>query len=149
MEWPIGLESVYGNSGCGNRFGRLAETPMSTKLPLCCSPKAFDLLTRQVPAISSPDALLHGAVAIAMHQIEDVDVSAVDATIQDFADTVRGRVRGSQPQALLAHLHDFLFDEMGFRGNTEDYYNPSNSYLPAVLQMRRGLPITLSLLYKL
>jgi len=122
---------------------------MSTKLPLCCAPRAFDLLTRQMPVINSPDALLHGAVAIAMHQIEGVDVASVDATIQDFADTVRSRVRGSQPQALLAHLHDFLFDELGFRGNTEDYYNPSNSYLPAVLQMRRGLPITLSLLYKL
>ena len=64
------------------------------------------------------------------------------------ADTVRARVRGTQPQALLAHLHDVLFDEEGFQGNTDDYYNVNNSYLPVVLQSKQGLPITLSLLYK-
>lgn len=122
---------------------------MSPTLPLCCSPRAFNLLARQVPTIHSPDALLQGAVAIAMHQSEEVDVAAVDATIQSYADTVRARVRGRQPQALLAHLHDFLFEEQGFCGNTEDYYNPANSFLPVILQTKRGLPITLSLVYKL
>lgn len=122
---------------------------MSPKLPLCCSPRAFNLLTRLVPTINSPDALLHGAVAVAMHQMEDVTVAAVDAKLQKYADAVRSRVRGRQPQALLAHLHEFLFEEEGFCGNTDDYYNPLNSYLPAVLQSKRGLPITLSLLYKI
>jgi len=121
---------------------------MSPKLPLCCSPRAFNLLARQIATINSPDALLQGAVAIAMHQMEEVNVSAVDAKLQRCADTVRARVRGRQPQALLAHLHEFLFDEEGFCGNTDDYYNPSNSYLPAVLQTKRGLPITMSLVYK-
>jgi len=93
--------------------------------------------------------LLNGAVAIAMPQDEEIDAAIVDATIQKFADTVRSRVRGSQPQALLAHLHGYLFEEIGFAGNTEDYYAPANSYLPAVLVNRRGLPITLSLVYKL
>jgi regulator of sirC expression with transglutaminase-like and TPR domain len=41
-----------------------------------------------------------------------------------------------------------LFEEEGFTGNTDDYYNVANSYLPVVLQTRRGLPITLSLIYK-
>ena len=122
---------------------------MTPNLPLCCSSRAYTLLARQLPAISSPDALLNGAVAISLHQIEDADAAAVDATIQHYADTVRVRVRGRQQQATLAHLHDFLFDEMGFTGNSDDYYNPLNSYLPAVLQTRKGLPITLSLLYKL
>jgi len=105
-------------------------------------------LARQIASINSPDALLHGALAISMHQMEEVDAAAVDATLQGYADTIRGRVHGSQPQALLAHLHDFLFEEEGFRGNHEDYYNPRNSFLPAVLETKRGLPITLSLLYK-
>jgi regulator of sirC expression with transglutaminase-like and TPR domain len=120
-----------------------------TSLPLCCSSKSFQLLSRQLPAINSPDALLNGAVAIAMHQMEDVDPGAVDSAIQQCADTVRSRVRGSQPQALIAHLHHYLFEELGLAGNVDDYYNPANSYLPAVLQMKKGLPITLSLVYKL
>jgi regulator of sirC expression with transglutaminase-like and TPR domain len=117
--------------------------------PLCCSPDAFKLLARQLDVINSPDALLNGAIALSMHQMEKVNPNAVDRQLQRYADMVRARVRGSQPQALLAHLHEVLFIEEGFRGNTEDYYNPLNSYLPAVLETKRGLPITLSLLYKI
>jgi len=119
-----------------------------TRLPQCCAPSAFALLARQVPVMNSPDALLQGAVAIAMHQMPDADPALVDAQLQKYADTIRSRVRGSQPQALLAHLHELLFEEEGFVGNTDDYYNPNNSYLPAVLATKRGLPITVSLVYK-
>jgi regulator of sirC expression with transglutaminase-like and TPR domain len=129
-------------------FGR-SENAMTPSLPLCCSPRAFSLLAKQLATISSPDALLNGAVAIAMHQMEDIEPAVVDAKLQRCADTIRSRVRGDQPQALLAHLHNFLFDELGLAGNTDDYYNPSNSYLPAVLETRKGLPITLSLIYKI
>ena len=122
---------------------------MIPHLPLCCTPAAYKLLAHQIPAINSPDALLNGAVAVAMHQMEDADLARVDATLQKYADTIRSRVRGSQPQALVAHLHEYLFEELGFAGNTEDYYSPQNSYLPAVLQSKRGLPITLSLIYKI
>jgi regulator of sirC expression with transglutaminase-like and TPR domain len=122
---------------------------MAPQLPLCCSSNGFDLLKRQLPVLNSPDALLQGAIAIAMHQIDDVDPQAVDTQLQGYVDRVRARVRGRQPQAILAHLHDVLFDEEGYRGNTEDYYSTLNSYLPAVLQTKRGLPITLSLVYKL
>jgi regulator of sirC expression with transglutaminase-like and TPR domain len=121
---------------------------MKPPIPLCCNPAAYSLMTHQAATIHSPDALLEGAVAIAMHQMEDVDVRHVDRTLQGFADTVRARVRGSQPQAMLAHLHQFLFEEQGFVGNSDEYYNTANSYLPAVLKTRTGLPITLSLIYK-
>lgn len=121
---------------------------MIPKLPMCCSPHAFDLLARQISSIESPDALVNGAVAIAMHQMEDVKPADVDAALQFYTDTVRARVRGRQPQALLAHLHDVLFEELGFTGNTSEYYSTSNSYLPAVLNTKQGLPITLSLVYK-
>jgi len=120
---------------------------MNLKLPLCCSPRAYELLIKQLPSLSSLDSLVHAAVAVSMHQMDEVEPATVDATIQRYADTVRSRVRGRQPQALLAHLHEFLFDEEGFAGNADDYYNTTNSYLPIVLETKRGLPITLSLLY--
>lgn len=118
--------------------------------PLCCTPSAYRLLGRQLSSVASSDGLLSGALAIAMHQMGDeVHANGVRAELQSLADRVRGRVRGSQPQALLAHLHEVLFEEEGFTGDQEDYYNPANSYLPAVLRARRGLPITLALVYKL
>jgi regulator of sirC expression with transglutaminase-like and TPR domain len=122
---------------------------MLASIPLCCAPRAYNLLSGQRPSLNSPDGLLQGAIAIAMHQMDDIDPAAVDLQLQGYADTVRSRVRGSQPQAMLAHLHALLFEEEGFAGNSDDYYNPLNSYLPAVLQTKRGLPITLSLVYKI
>ena len=68
--------------------------------------------------------------------------------ITDLAETVRRRVHSTNVDAKLAHLHDVLFDVVGFSGNVEDYYNPANSYLPEVLRTHRGLPITLVLIYK-
>jgi len=62
--------------------------------------------------------------------------------------TVLRPVDAERVEPLLAHLHATLFDEEGYRGNTEDYYHPYNSYLPAVMETRHGLPITLTLLYK-
>jgi len=122
---------------------------MFPNLPVCCSPKAFDLLKSQMRHVTSSDALLIGAVAIAMHKSPNADPARVDATIQQYADKIRSRVRGRQPQALLAHLHEYLFEELGFGGNTNEYYDPGNSYLPTILETKRGLPITLSLIYKL
>jgi regulator of sirC expression with transglutaminase-like and TPR domain len=55
-------------------------------------------------------------------------------------DTAEDRVR------LLAH---FLGGQLGFHGNTEDYYNPDNTLLPRVMTTRLGIPITLTLLYML
>lgn len=121
----------------------------ASSAPLCCSSPAFKLLARQLTEMSSSRALLHGAVAIARHQMEGASVRDAEQRIKRMAETVRSRVHGTQPQALLAHLHNLLFDEEGFTGNTEDYYNAMNSYLPAVLESKRGLPITLCLIYKL
>jgi regulator of sirC expression with transglutaminase-like and TPR domain len=122
---------------------------MLTRLPICCTPEAFQQLAGQLPTLNSPDALLHSACAVAMHQHPDLDIADVDATLQGYADAIRARVNGAQPQAMLAHLHAFLFEEQGFAGNALDYYNPANSYLPAVLETKLGLPITLSMVYRM
>jgi regulator of sirC expression with transglutaminase-like and TPR domain len=121
---------------------------MITRLPICCSPDAYRLLADQLPVINSADALVQGASAVAMHQLKSTDPTRVDETLQGYVDTIRARVRGSQPQALLAHMHEYLFEDLGLAGNTLDYYNTSNSYLPAVLETKLGLPITLCLIYK-
>jgi len=44
-------------------------------------------------------------------------------------------------------LNEFLFGELGFRGNAADYYDPRNSYLNEVIERRTGIPLTLSVLY--
>jgi regulator of sirC expression with transglutaminase-like and TPR domain len=48
---------------------------------------------------------------------------------------------------VVAAMNEVLFQQEGFQGDKEDYYNPANSFLNDVLERHKGLPITLSLLY--
>jgi regulator of sirC expression with transglutaminase-like and TPR domain len=53
----------------------------------------------------------------------------------------------SGPEEIARSVAAFMAQEQGFDGEIEDYYNPKNSYLNEVMDRRRGIPITLSLLY--
>jgi regulator of sirC expression with transglutaminase-like and TPR domain len=47
----------------------------------------------------------------------------------------------------LRTLNQFFFSDLGFAGNVNNYYDPENSYLNAVLRTRRGIPISLAVLW--
>jgi regulator of sirC expression with transglutaminase-like and TPR domain len=113
-----------------------------------CRPEAYELFRSQMKAIDTTRGLLMAAVAVSLHELKGASAEKVDREIDRYAELVRRRVRSDSIDAKLAHLHDVIFDEAGFVGNSDDYYNPLNSYLPAILENKRGLPITLSLLYK-
>ena len=62
------------------------------------------------------------------------------------------RLRADMPESMdleerIVALNEFLYGELGYRGNTREYYDPRNSYLNDVLDRRTGIPITLSVLY--
>ena len=116
--------------------------------PGLCRPRAYFLFRQQVRVIHTTEGLLNAAIAISMHTMDDVEPREVQARLHGLAERVRQRVRSQRPAALLAHLHDVLFEEEGFSGNTKNYYDPANSYVSTVLETRRGIPITLSLIYK-
>lgn len=121
---------------------------MPTEPPIHCHPCAFDLMRAQLDRIETTAGLLGAALAIAMHADPDLEPERVEIDLDRIVQAIRERVHGPDPRAVVAHAHAVLFDEMGFRGDGEDYYDPRNSYLPEVLSRRRGLPITLTLLYK-
>jgi regulator of sirC expression with transglutaminase-like and TPR domain len=116
--------------------------------PAYCRPAAYRAFAESLPQIASADGLFRAAWAIAQHDLPESNLAAGETVIANLVAAVRRRVRSTAQEALLAHLHDVLFEVIGFRGNREDYYNPSNSYLPEVLRSRRGLPITLTLIYR-
>lgn len=117
-------------------------------MPAYCRPAAYDAFAIEIPHLATTSSLFRAAFAIAQHEHPDADVEPAEATIAELADTVGRRVHSANVDAKLAHLHDVLFDVVGFVGNVDDYYNPANSYLPEVLRTHRGLPITLVLVYK-
>ncbi len=117
-------------------------------MPAYCRPAAYDAFALEIPRLDTTTGLFRAAFAIARHEYPDADVEQAEARIAELADSVRRRVHSPNIDAKLAHLHDVLFDVVGFVGNVDDYYNPANSYLPEVLRTHRGLPITLVLIYK-
>ena len=121
---------------------------MDASHPAYCRPAAYRAFTAQLPKADTAEGLFRAAWAIAQHDMPDADLAGGEAIIANLVAAVRRRVRSQSPEALLAHLHDVLFDVLGFRGNVEEYYLPSNSYVPEVLRTRRGLPITLTLVYR-
>lgn len=51
------------------------------------------------------------------------------------------------PTYLVSMLNEYMFDGLGFTGNSDDYYNPKNNFLNVVLDKKSGIPITLSIIY--
>ncbi len=109
---------------------------------------AFRAFATGLPTIDTAQGLFRAAWAIAQHELPEAELLAGEATIDKLASAVRAGASSGAADAVLAHLHDVMFEVAGFGGNREDYYNPTNSYLPDVLRKRRGLPIALVLVYQ-
>jgi regulator of sirC expression with transglutaminase-like and TPR domain len=121
---------------------------MPRRTTITCRAEAYDHFVRWLPSLNSCQGLLHAAIAVSMHALDDVDPYRIEQRLKILSLRVLERSPSRRPAAILANLHAVLFDEEGFKGNMEHYYNALNSYLPAVLNSRHGVPITLSLLYK-
>jgi regulator of sirC expression with transglutaminase-like and TPR domain len=117
-------------------------------LPVHCRPLAFRTFAERVSALDAPGELFRAAWALALHEHPDADLAAGETVVENLAATVNKRVRSPHAEARLAHLHDVLFEVYGLQGNDEDYYQPANSYLNEVLRTRRGIPISLVLIYR-
>src|SRR5439155_912532 len=101
-----------------HRPGRVSQR--GAAIPLPAAPWRLHAAARLagVPAQGRRRGGLHGARAVRHH----------------------GRVR-------VVALNQFLFDDLGYWGNTDDYYDPRNSYLNEVIDRKTGTPISLSILY--
>ncbi len=88
------------------------------------------------------------ALVLAATEYPELDIAQEIVALDSLA-AGAGRRLGDQRDPLLCVnvLSEYLFDEVGFRGNEDDYYDPRNSYLNEVLVRRLGIPITLSLVY--
>lgn len=92
--------------------------------------------------------LCEAALLCAQDTYPDLDVTATLRRIDDLADTLKRRLPSdfSTTHRLLA-LNNYLFRELGFSGDADNYYDPRNSFLNDVLMRKTGIPITLSILY--
>jgi regulator of sirC expression with transglutaminase-like and TPR domain len=102
-------------------------------------------------AVERPEAnidLGRAALTIALADYPDLDIAGYLRRIDALAVAVSQRAGAdTDVYRAIAALNYVLFKEQGFRGNRDDYYDPKNSFLNEVIERKRGLPITLSILY--
>ena len=92
--------------------------------------------------------LLETAVSLAQDDYPDMDVQQVLGDVDQLLARIKRRLPGDAPSLQkLRTLNQFFFRDLGFGGNINDYYDPDNSYLNVVLKTRRGIPITLAVLW--
>ncbi len=94
--------------------------------------------------------LEEGSFLYSSYAFPRLEVQVYRRTLNQWADELKTLLKSNRPtvkpfQAVL----DFFFHTLGFTGNKENYHDPQNSYLPAVIDTKRGLPITLSVIFLL
>lgn len=111
----------------------------------------MDALETFANAIDEEDSridLARACLLLAEDAYPALDVEGYVGELERHAGRLRARLGVDiAPEEKVVALNEFLFDDLGYSGNTRDYYDPRNSYLNEVIDRRTGIPITLAVLY--
>ena len=92
--------------------------------------------------------LMEAAISLAQDEYPDLDLQQVLGDVDQLLVRVKRRLPADATHLQqLRSLNQFFFHDLNFGGNINNYYDPDNSYLNAVLKTRRGIPITLAVLW--
>jgi regulator of sirC expression with transglutaminase-like and TPR domain len=92
--------------------------------------------------------LVRAALLIAAERYPQLDIEDCAGRLDGLGATLRRRLRPDiGPIDAIRSLNRYMFDELGFQGASDDYYDPRNSFLNEVLERRIGIPITLAIVY--
>jgi len=93
-------------------------------------------------------ALFEAAVSLAQDEYPELDIQLVLHEVDQLIARVRRRLPADAGALQkLRILNQFFFKDLGFGGNINDYYDPDNSHINALLRTRRGIPISLAVLW--
>jgi len=92
--------------------------------------------------------LTEAALSLAQDAFPDLDMPAVLAELDELVVRARRRMpEDADVRQKVDALNRYFFRELGFSSNLNDYYDPDNSHLNVVLRRRRGIPISLAVIY--
>ncbi|MFE1744993.1 SirB1 family protein [Coleofasciculus sp. H7-2] len=101
--------------------------------------------------INQPDEqinLAKAALDIAQEEYPDLDPDEYLNALDTMAAEVQERLPAQRyPLRVIQTINRYLYDDLGFTGNNQNYYDPRNSFLNDVIDRRTGIPIALSLVY--
>ena len=81
-------------------------------------------------------------------EYQDLNISKYIEKINQIGNSLKLKMSEiKNPTYLISMLNEYIFDELGFHGAEEDYYDPGNSFLNVVFDKKIGIPITLSIIY--
>lgn len=93
-------------------------------------------------------ALLEAAACLAQDEYPELDVQEVLGEVDQLLARLKQRVaRDAGSLQKLRALHQFFYRDLGFAGNVNHYYDPDNSFVNVILHTRRGIPISLAVLW--
>ncbi len=102
---------------------------------------------------SALNDLEEGVFMIAMFEDPLLDTSHYSKQITTWANSITTNLKkiklNSDPTSIINEINHFLFMELGFKGNRENYYTPENSFINKVIDNKTGNPILLSMIYLL
>ena len=92
--------------------------------------------------------LVEASLVIDLEESPGLDLGRHLENVQAWSDAVRQRLEGSRDvERMVETINRVLFDEEGFHGENDDYYDPRSALLSEALERHAGLPIALSILY--
>ncbi|TKC82911.1 tetratricopeptide repeat protein [Trinickia terrae] len=92
--------------------------------------------------------LTETALSLAQDAYPDLDLQGALAEIDELVVRLKKRLpEDVDLREKISTLNRYFFRELGFSCNLNDYYDPDNSHLNVVLKRRRGIPISLAVLY--
>jgi regulator of sirC expression with transglutaminase-like and TPR domain len=111
-------------------------------------PIARQFFYQEIRQLESEICLERAALFIAQEEYPTLDIDAYLNALETMALEVRERLPiEPYPLRTIQTINRYLYEDLGFHGNTTDYYDPRNSFLNEVIDRRAGIPITLSLIY--
>jgi len=107
-----------------------------------------DDFVREISKRDSELDVVRACLCISEDEYPGISRDAYIGKLQGIVQDARGRLEGNEGiSERLSVLNDVIFNEYGFQGDSENYYSPENSYLNRVIDMRKGIPLTLSIIY--
>jgi regulator of sirC expression with transglutaminase-like and TPR domain len=92
--------------------------------------------------------LFEATVSLAQDEYPDLDIQSVLDEVDQMLARVRRRLPSDAgPLHKLRVLNQFFFRDLGFGGNVNDYYDPENSFIHVLLRTRRGIPISVAVVW--
>ncbi|MFM8808445.1 MAG: transglutaminase-like domain-containing protein [Chthoniobacterales bacterium] len=146
-EGSAGLDDLRDLAGCDNPLAALHARDVVHEV---VQREALEKFEDLCPVFGDGSDLEEASWLLSAALLRGFEAASYRQRLEAWGAELKRRLRrASGDRHRVEIMTDFLASELVFVGNTDDYYNERNSLLPCVLDSRKGIPISLTLVYML